>query len=141
MNDVLLNKLASLQKCLSRVQEESTPLDDFRNNITKQDAAILNIQRACGAAIDIANIIVKDKRLGLPRTASESFGLLANAGIISSDLAHDLKKMVGFRNVAVRDYQSLDVDIIISVIDEKLSDFDVFANAVKQLLKSDRSIS
>ena len=64
MNDVLLAKVASILKCLNRVQEDSENENTFRNNITKQDAVVLNLQRACEASIDIANHIVKEKRLG-----------------------------------------------------------------------------
>ena len=54
MNDVLLAKVASILKCLNRVQEDFENENTFRNNITKQDAIVLNLQRACEASIDIA---------------------------------------------------------------------------------------
>jgi len=59
MNDVLLAKVASILKCLNRVQEDFESENTFRNNITKQDAIVLNLQRACEASIDIANHILK----------------------------------------------------------------------------------
>ena len=34
--------------------------------------------------------------------------------------------MVGLRNIAVHDYQSLNIDIIIAVINHHLSDFDSY---------------
>ena len=64
MNDVLLAKVASILKRLNRVQEDFENENTFRNNITKQDAVVLNLLRACEASIDIANHIVKEKRLG-----------------------------------------------------------------------------
>ena len=65
MNDVLLAKVASILKRLNRAQEDFENENTFRNNITKQDAVVLNLLRACEASIDIANHIVKEKRLGL----------------------------------------------------------------------------
>ena len=58
MNDILLAKVASILKCLNTVQEDFENENTFRNNITKQDAVVLNLQRACEASIDIANHIV-----------------------------------------------------------------------------------
>ena len=49
MNDVLLAKVASILKRLNRVQEDFENENTFRNNITKQDAVVLNLQRACEA--------------------------------------------------------------------------------------------
>lgn len=52
-DDVLLNKTSIIERCLRRVQEEydDTPAHLYEN-ITKQDATILNLQRACQATID-----------------------------------------------------------------------------------------
>ena len=76
MNDVLLTKASSISKCMNRVHEDFDDPTTFRNNLTKQDAVVLNLQRACEGSIDIANYIVKEKRLGLPKSAKESFDLL-----------------------------------------------------------------
>jgi|TARA_B110000240_G_scaffold183535_2_gene217362 hypothetical protein len=43
MNDILLAKVASILKCLKRVQEDFENENTFRNNITKQDAVVLNL--------------------------------------------------------------------------------------------------
>lgn len=37
------------------------------------------------------------------------FRILAQAGLITRDLGESLKRMVGFRNVAVHEYQELDL--------------------------------
>ena len=54
MNDVILNKTTTIERCVKRIHEvyEDNPanLADF----TKQDSIILNIQRACEASIDLA---------------------------------------------------------------------------------------
>lgn len=52
--DVVIAKIASIQKCLKRI-EEVTSLDPASlNNIDKQDIFILNLQRAVQACIDLA---------------------------------------------------------------------------------------
>lgn len=41
-----------------------------------------------------------------------------------------MRKMVGFRNVAVHDYQRLNLDIVVAIVREHLDDFLAFASAV-----------
>ncbi len=123
-DDVLLNKAATIERCVARAKEEylSDP-ESFAINFTRQDAAILNIQRACEAALDIAQHVVRRERLGLPQSARDAFELLAQAGWIDHTLAESLKKMVGFRNIAVHDCQSLHLPITVSIITSHLQDF------------------
>ena len=48
----------------------------FAENHTRQDAAILNIQRACEAALDMGQHLIRRERLGIPQSARDVFGLL-----------------------------------------------------------------
>ena len=107
MNDVLIGKQQSLDRCLARVrhawaQPSTLP---FEEDYDKQDIIVLNLQRACEQAIDMANHVVNVKKLGWPRTSGESFDLLARAGMIPVRMAANMKAMVGLRNVVVHQYQ------------------------------------
>jgi hypothetical protein len=48
---------------------------------TRQDAIILNIQRACEAAIDLAMHVVRRERLGIPQETRQAFELLRDAQV------------------------------------------------------------
>lgn len=77
-DDVLLNKAAVIERCVSRAREEY--LRDpatFASDLTRQDAAILNIQRACEAALDMGQHLIRRDRLGVPQSARDVFTLLA----------------------------------------------------------------
>lgn len=67
--------------------------------------------------------LVRRKRLGVPQGARDVFTLLAQAGWIEVALADALKRMVGFRNIAVHDYQELQLPIIVAIIEKHLDDF------------------
>jgi uncharacterized protein YutE (UPF0331/DUF86 family) len=123
-DDVLINKAASIERCVARAREEydQNPAT-FGTDFTRQDAAILNIQRACEAALDMGQYIIRRDKLGLPQSARHVFELLAQAGRIDTPLAESLKKMVAFRNIAVHDYQSLLLPITVNVITEHLDEF------------------
>ena len=48
MNDIVTNKIQSIQRCVLRAREEyGADRDGFAINYTRQDAAILNVLRAC----------------------------------------------------------------------------------------------
>lgn len=136
-DDVLLNKAATIERCVARAQEEylRDPVT-FAVDFTRQDAAILNIQRACEAALDMGQHLVRRERLGLPQSARDVFELLAQGKWIDAALADAMKKMVGFRNIAVHDYQSLQLPITINIITLHLGDFLQYSEA---LLKRDAS--
>lgn len=130
VDDVAINKVAIIERCLRRIQEEYQ--GDFLNleNYTKQDSIILNIQRACEASIDLAMHLVALKGLGIPQSSREAFDLVQQAGIIDSQLAQKLKAMVGFRNIAVHNYQTVDLGIVQGIIEKNLADLLKFGKLV-----------
>ena len=123
MNDIIINKTTNIERYLNRIHEvyENNPknLMDF----TKQDSIILNIQRACEASIDLAMHIVKERKLGVPKTSRDGFNLLQEAKLIDANLANSLMNMVGFRNIAVHDYQALDLNILEAILEKHIDDF------------------
>lgn len=124
VDDVLINKAATIERCVRRAREEyAADPGSFATNFTRQDAAILNIQRACEAALDMGQHLIRRERLGVPQSARDVFALLAQGGWITPALADGLKRMVGFRNIAVHDYESLQVPITIRIIETHLDEF------------------
>ena len=132
-DDVILNKLAVIKRCVLRIEEEYDHKPINLQNYTKQDSIILNLQRACEACIDLAMYLVSDRNLGLPQSSRDAFQLLQNHGLIDSDLCNRMKAMVGFRNIAVHDYQTIDTAILQSIIDHHLGDFRTFSDAILNL--------
>lgn len=128
MDDVVLNKVATIERCLQRVDEEyAGQVKNLEQDITRQDSIILNIQRACEASIGLAMHLVRRFALGIPQESRHAFELLAVAGKLEPALADALERMVGFRNVAIRDYQRLNLAIVRSIIERGLDDLRAFA--------------
>ena len=100
---------------------------------TKQDSIILNIQRACEAGIDLAMHIVSERKLGVPKSSRDTFKLLQEAGLIDTSLAKTLMNMVGFRNIAVHDYQALNLDILEAILTKHIDDFKAFTKVILKL--------
>jgi uncharacterized protein YutE (UPF0331/DUF86 family) len=136
VDDVMLNKVAIIERCLARAREEYGGDErNLRDNLTRQDSIILNLQRACEAAIDLAMALVKAHRLGPPQESRHAFDLLHQAGLLDGELAARLARMVGFRNVAVRDYQRLNLDIVKAIVVERLGDFTAFTRRALELAR------
>lgn len=131
IDDVIIDKIATIERCTRRAREEylKDPAS-FGSDHTRQDAAVLNIQRACEAALDLGQHLVRRERLGTPQSARDVFTLLASAGWVDGALADVMKRMVGYRNIAVHDYQTLQLPITVAIIEHHLDDFVAFTRAI-----------
>ena len=122
-DDVLMQKLASIDRCVRQVREfVGGDMDRLKQQLV-QDAVVLNLQRACEQAIDAAARVVSIRRLGVPADSAEAFTLLERAGALTPATAARMRAMVGFRNVAVHQYQVLDQAILRAVVEKHLGDF------------------
>ncbi len=139
--DVVLAKVAVIQRCLKRIKH-TTGLDPSAlDDIDKEDIFILNLQRAVQAAIDLATHIVASEGLGLCDTIKGNFKLLRDAGIINDKLTHKMESMTGFRNIAIHDYQTIDTDILKSILTKHLKDLEDFYTTALCYFKFIESVS
>ena len=130
-DDIIINKVETIRRCLGRINEEYLGFEEeLASNYTKQDSIILNLERASQASIDLAVHVVRIRKLGVPKTSREIFELLQENRLIDEKTAHQMKKMVGFRNIAVHDYQTISLDIICSIIEQHLDDFRQFIDEI-----------
>ena len=131
MNEIILNKKVSIERCIQQI-ETYYALDTglpFATDYLRQDAIAMNLQRACELTIDIANYLIKSKKLGLPQDSRDSFTLLQQAGLITIEQMNRLQAMLGFRNTLVHQYQKLDLQIMVDVIEHHLRELLDYANA------------
>ncbi|MEX1110587.1 MAG: DUF86 domain-containing protein [Chthoniobacterales bacterium] len=121
-DDILLNKAAIIERCIRRLGEEARACPGY-DDFTHVDALTLNVERACQAAIDMAMHVVAARRLGMPQSNAEAFALLERAGLIDAALSKSLRGLAGFRNVAVHQYEELDLEVLRWVVDSGHKDF------------------
>lgn len=130
---VILNKYEIIERCIKRIKEEyqDNPknLDDYR----RVDCIILNLQRACEAAIDIAMYIVSTRKLGIPQTKKEAFKKLEENNIITKEISKNMQNMTGFRNIAIHDYKEINEEILQEIIEKHLNDLLEFAREMLNL--------
>lgn len=133
-DDVIINKCQVIENCLKRIQEEYIGSEnELSHDYTKQDSIILNLQRAAEASIDLGMRWVRIKKLGTPQTSRDVFIFLNNNNLISQKLSDDLQAMVGFRNIAIHDYQKINLEIIKSILTTKLNNFEEFIQLARKV--------
>ena len=138
MDDVLLNKAAIIERCLQRISEEYQGHEnELETNYTKQDSIILNLLRACEASIDAAMHLVRIKKIGLPQQ-SRAFTLLNKKGLLNDELCLRMQAMIGFRNIAVHNYQKVSLPILRSILEVHLVDFQDYSRRIIELEQSGR---
>lgn len=130
-DDVVLEKAAIIERCLARIAEEYRGHEaELESNFTRQDAIMLNVLRACEAAIDCAMHLVRVKELGLPGDSRAAFVMLQERDLLDPSLSARMQAMVGFRNVAIHNYRKLDMAVVRAILDQRLEDFRAFVKAM-----------
>jgi uncharacterized protein YutE (UPF0331/DUF86 family) len=119
--DVVFAKIATIDRCLRRLAEVRDPGRGLLP-VDVDDLVELNLQRAVQAAIDLAAHVVATEGYGIPSSLAETFTLLEREGILSPELAEKLRRMTGFRNIAVHEYETVDRRIVASIVERHLDD-------------------
>ena len=134
MSTLVLGKVAAIERSVARAREEFAAAGvAFARDFTRQDAAILNILRGRELALDLANILIRERGLGIPQSGRDSFRLLADAHLIEPEHALRLQRMIGFRNIAVHQYQALDIAIVEAILQRDLDDLLAYAQTIVRL--------
>ncbi len=134
---IILTKIESLERFLVRITSQF-PLDlaILTSDLDKQDIVVLNLERAIQTCVDIATKIIADTAQPAPLTMSEGFSLLLAEEIISVETCQRMQKAVGFRNIAVHEYNLINWEIVFAIISTHLDDFSRYAKEVLNWLNS-----
>lgn len=133
--ELILEKIESLRRCVRRVEDKRVAsVEELESDWDRQDILTVNLTRAVQLCVDIAAHLISEDDGAPPDTMAEGFDRLHEMEILPDDLARRLKGAVGFRNVAVHAYRSIDWQIVHSITHERLDDFRQFARAVLDVL-------
>lgn len=84
--------------------------------------------------VDAAGVVVADSEQPAPQTMGQAFDALARMGVIDEGLAQRMRAAVGFHNIAVHNYQTVDWAIVFAISHRGMDDFRDFAKAMSALL-------
>lgn len=125
-HDIIFAKTSSIQRCLKRINDVTKGDPETLKDLNVEEIVILNLQRAIQSSVDLAAHIVADEGWGMPRELRENFDLLSKNSVLNEDLTKRLRKMVGFRNIAVHEYETINTEILKSILRHNLKDLEEF---------------
>jgi uncharacterized protein YutE (UPF0331/DUF86 family) len=129
-NDLLVSKMGTIERCCKRARDEyEKDPTTFVGDITRQDAATLNVIRAWEAAVEMGDYVLGSLDLGPAYDEREVITLLAEHGWIAPALAEDLKRTGEFCR-AEWDYQTAPLPALVTIIKRGLDEFDAYARAL-----------
>ncbi|MDN5924472.1 MAG: DUF86 domain-containing protein [Xanthomonadales bacterium] len=130
---VLERKLDSLHRCLERIKTKCpADVEALAHDADLQDILVLNLSRAVQLCVDMATHTLAETGAPIPETMGSTFDQLANHHMLDAALAERLRKAVGFRNIAVHNYEAINWAIVYTIATEQLEDFRRFAQVMLQ---------
>ncbi len=130
---IFTQKLESLRRCIRRV-EEKTPsdVDQLTQDPDIQDILVLNLTRAVQLCVDIGSHVISETEESAPTTMGDVFSTLEKLEVITPTVCESMKKAVGFRNVAVHNYDVINWEIVFAICQNFLVDFRQFAKEITE---------
>ena len=137
VNQALLKtKISHIKKSISKLsQKAAVSLKEFKANSDLQDIVVHNLQTAIQGSIDIASHIISDEEWGVPGALVGLFDILQEHKVVDAKLADIMKKMVGFRNIIVHEYDDIDLDKVYQILTSCLGDFDECLKKIEKFAK------
>ena len=88
--------------------------------------------------LDIAGHIIADENFRVPESYADMFRILHEKGIIAEVQLPSLEKMAKFRNVVVHQYEKIDPEIVVTIVNKNLSDFQKYKDSITAYLAKKR---
>lgn len=130
-------KIEALRRCVARVKERrAETVEALSRDTDRQDILVLNLTRAVQLCVDISLHLLADSTdPRAPDSMAASFDALREQGVIDANLAGQMRRAIGFRNIAVHNYREIDWQIVHAICWVRLDDFADFARSVVDWIK------
>ena len=128
-----LSKLREYQKFLKELQVTSK--EEFISDFKIRGAIERYLQVSVECIVDIGNEIISALQLQRPERYRDIPYILAKARIIPNTFADTVAGMVGFRNILVHDYASINLELVYKFLQTRLPDFEAFTKHITKWLE------
>ncbi len=128
-------KLGDIVERVERLRHFSMQIKSFAEYQQSRDGKDIverNLQLAIEGCLEIAKIIISQKRLREPKDNKGVFVVLGEAGILNRETVAFMAPMAGTRNILVHGYDKIDDEAICGVLKKRLRDFDTFLKEVRK---------
>lgn len=134
---LILRKLADLDEYLKQIREfEGVSAKDYASDWKVQRIVERTLQIMIETCLDVAGHIISDARWRVPETYADMFRILVQNHVLAETQLRSLEKMARFRNVVVHDYEKIDPEIVVGILQNNLVDFERFRAAVIDYIQS-----
>ncbi len=131
------DKLAELQVYITELDDDlPDEEEEYIGERMKKRACERTFQLACEDILDICNLVIAGKGLGLPKDNRDAIRKLADNKIIPQKLSDRLEDMVGFRNLLVHRYGKVDDSRAYRYLKEDINDLYEFAVTIEKLIET-----
>jgi uncharacterized protein YutE (UPF0331/DUF86 family) len=130
-------KLEALRHAVTRIADKCPPdAETLAAEEDLQDIVVLNLTRSIQLCVDVASHTIATSSQPAPATMGSAFTTLAQMGLLETELAERMRKAVGFRNIAVHNYERVDWNMVHQLASHNLEDFRHFAAAIDRQLNT-----
>lgn len=138
---LILRKLSELDEYYRQIKEyDKITVEQYSNDWKTQRIIERTLQMMIETCVDIASHIIADKGYRVPKSYSDTFKVLHEEKMVSSNLFNSLNKMAKFRNIVVHHYDSVDAEIVVGILKRDLKDFMSYKDAIISFLKSESEL-
>lgn len=135
--NVVLRKLSELEIYVAQVKEFSNiTLQQYKADWKTQRIIERTLQMIIETCVDVANHIISDSDMRPPKTYADTFRVLSENEILGTKLFTVLEKMVKFRNIVVHQYEEVDAEIVMVILEKHLGDFEEFKKTILGYIKA-----
>jgi len=133
--EVIENNITYIKKQLEIAKKyQRYGLEDLKNDVFIKNSVERELYVVAQAVIDLSEAVVAYKNLRKPTTMRESFYILAEADILTKEFVDKIIGIVGFRNALAHDYRDLKLEIVVDVLQNKLSEVEEFLGYIKKVI-------
>ena len=133
-HDRIRSRLQDISRAVDRLSRiRAVGESEFLADEDSQDIARARLLTAMEACLNICYHVCAKKLKKVPENYGQCFSLLAENGLITSELGERLSAMIGLRNRLVHMYWDVDYRHIYRILSRNLEDLEQFSRQILQL--------
>jgi len=128
---IVRRHLIALRRAIDELERHTGRPIEALNDWDELRIVERGLQLCAQNALDIATHLAAGAGRDVADYAS-AIDELADLGILDRDFAAEFRSVDGFRNILVHGYLEVDLEILHSVLNVRLSEFDAFADSIEE---------
>ncbi len=139
-DEIIVERLTLLRNEVAYLKRERDTVaspQDYEHHTRLKRAVERSLQMSIEACLDVGRRIISLEGFRYPEDNKDVFLILAEEGIVGSNLLAALLNMARFRNLVVHNYARIEDTQVYAILKQNLPDFDAYARAIAAYLEAD----